>query len=127
LQGTAATGYFVLSYDPNANTFVQAGMAINGPISLSVTDMNTGSNAGFTDTVSQTYYDATAYLSGASNQLGGASGSGGIGSFTGQLSNPDPSTAVTPGSGYVDLTINGIEGTIGGDVSGTLDYVVCSP
>src|SRR5579859_6843812 len=105
-QGTAAVGYFVLSYDPVSNTFVQAGLANSGAIALSVTDMNKGSAAGFTDTASHTYLDATAYFSGASNSLGGPSGSGGTGSFSGNLSDPNPSTAVTPGAGSINLTIN---------------------
>lgn len=125
---SVAVGYFILGYYPPDNTFVQAGMSTSGSIALTVSDTNMGSDAGFADLTANTYLDATDYFAGMSNTISNQqTGSGGTGSFTGKLSNPDPATDVDPGTGTIDITINGFHGTIGGADAFTLDYAVCTP
>ena len=121
-------GYYVLGYDPSSNTFLEGGEALTGNVSITSTGTAMGDQVTFSDTAVQTYYDATAKFSGQSTVLGGQTGSGGTGTMSVALSNPDPTTAVTPGNGAIAMTINGVSGTFGGggDPS-TLDYAVCNP
>jgi hypothetical protein len=106
-DGVNAVGYWVSGYDPSSGEItLGAGMATTGNITLSVTGTAMGDPAGFLDTDSQTFYDATDYLEGNSNSLGGIVATGGTGAMTSNLSNPDPTTAVTPGTGTITVTDN---------------------
>ena len=60
--------------------------------------------------------------------LGAPNATSGKGSFTGNLSNPDPATPVTEGAGSISITDNnGITETYGLDtVQPTSVYSVCS-
>ena len=128
LADMSVSGYYIIGYNPTAQTILAAGMSIDGAIALNVSNTAMGTAAGFTDTASHTFYDATDYFNGVSTQLGGAVATGGTGNFAGNLSNPDATTAVTPGTGSIDATDGTTTETFGGPNDGTnLDYAVCSP
>ena len=122
-------GYFITGYDPVTGTIsFGAGMSIDGAISMNVGGMAAGDAVNFNDTESHQFYDAKDYFQGTSTMLGAPNATGGIGSFAGVLSNPDPSTPVDMGLGSVSVTDNtGITETYGKDsVQPTEVYSVCS-
>ena len=125
VDGTAVVGYYVLGYDPTFGAFDYAGQATNGSIALNVAGVSQGDATSFSAATPLTYWDATNWWSGTSSGLEGQSATGGTGTFSGALSNPDPTSAITPGAGVVDMTIYGTEGTFGGATATEFDYAVC--
>lgn len=128
-DGANAVGYFVVGYDPNTGDIVYgAGMSTAGAMTLNVSGMNMGDAASYNDTGTHTFYDATAYFTGASQTLGDAVATGGSGSFSGNLSDPDPNNPITAGTGDMTATDNGGNSEIFADPSQTsFAYAVCTP
>lgn len=122
-DGVNAVGYYLYGYDPDFYTIYEAGMAQDGAIALNVGGMAIGDAAGFGDTVTHSYLDATEYFRGNSNTLGGEIATGGIGSFSGVLSDPAPSAPFTAGAGTIDAA--GL--SFGGASDYAWDYAVCAP
>lgn len=105
LDGQKADALYLLNADQQQN-FTAAGMATAGTVSITANGTTVGSQAGFNDTATLTYFDAYAALKGQSNVLGPQTGTGGVGSFSGQLSDLS-GTSPTPGTGSVAATISG--------------------
>ncbi len=125
--GDNAVGYWISGYDPTTNEIVfGAGMTTAGAIALNVSNMNMGTAAGFTDTASHTYYDAKAYFQGTAAALGAQIATGGTGSWTGNLSDPDPNAPVDPGTGTIDVTDGTVTETFADPAQSSVSYAYCS-
>jgi len=105
LDGQKAAALYLLNAD-QSNNFTAAGMATAGTVSITANGTTVGSQASFNDTATLTYFDAYAALKGTSSVLGPQTGTGGTGSFSGQLSDLS-GTSPTPGTGAIAATIAG--------------------
>ena len=84
-----------------------------------------GSNAGFADLGGKTYYDATALFNGTGTSLGAVVGTGGAGAFAGVLSDPSATATKTMGVGTIEVSVGGVQETIGGPAAPSFDFAWC--
>ena len=129
--GDTAVGYFVVGYDPNSGSVtIAAGMSTAGAMAMTAAGTNMGDAVTFTDSASHTFFDATDLFNGASQVLGAEIATGGTGDFTGNLSDPNPANAATPGTGTITATDLSANSEIFGDPTSlglpTLAYSACS-
>lgn len=118
-DATNNVGIYVINLDFTSGTVDAAGEATNGDFTLTVAGTAANDSASFNDTAAQQYWDAA----GSGTTLGGLVGSGGTGSFTGTLA--DPNNLAISGSGTITVNIGTSGAMQFGDGGGGADAALC--
>ena len=131
LDGTDVVSYWASGYNPTDGSILYgAGEATTGTIAIDVTTMTAGTPASFMDQGNKSFLDATDYFQGNSTTLGSQIATGGNGSYTGNLSDPN-ATAPDAGSGTITISDSSGNTEVFGDPNNTqapaTDYALCAP